>query len=210
MIASLIEEIGGIPLSYKATPDNPCILKRTIEAALKDSDIILTIGGTSVGMQDIVETTINSLGEPGVLVHGVKLDRGRVSGLAVIDKKPLILLPGPVQGALNAFIVFFRPLVGVFSGRDGKSDLTVLAAITENWYARKKFTDFTKIVYLRVSKQRGEFVATPMTGETQSMSLLVKSNGYTVVPEEVTNIKAGNKIEVSLLPGFSYIKDSWV
>jgi molybdopterin molybdotransferase len=210
MIASLIDEIGGIPLSYKATPDTHCILKSNIETALKDSDMILTIGGTSVGMQDIVETTINSFGEPGVLVHGVKLDRGRVSGLAVIDKKPLILLPGPVQGALNAFIVFVRPLVGVFSGRAGKSDLTVLAAITENWYARKKFTDFTKIVYVRVSKQRGEFVATPLAGETQSMSLLVKSNGYTVVPEEVTNIKAGNKIEVSLLPGFSYIKDSWV
>lgn len=209
MIACLTDEIGGVPLSYKATPDNPDILKKNIKIAIKDSDIVITIGGTSMGTQDIVETTINSLGKPGVLVHGVKLDRGRVSGLAVIDKKPIILLPGPIQGAFNAFIVFVRPLVRVFSGLPENSDMAILATITENWSARKKFHDFTKIVYVKVLEKRGEFLATPLTGETPSVSLLVKSNGYVVMDEEVTNIDAGEKVKVNLLPGFSYTKDGW-
>jgi molybdopterin biosynthesis enzyme len=42
------------------------------------------------------------------------------------------------------------------------------------------------------------------------MSLLTKSNGYVIIPERVTSINAGEKIEVNLLPGFSYIKDSWI
>ena len=209
MIACLTDEIGGIPLSYKATPDNPDILKKNIKIAIKDSDIVVTIGGTSTGTQDIVETTINSLGKPGVLVHGVRLDRGRVSGLAVINKKPIGLLPETIQGALNAFIVFVRPLVRVFSGLPENSDMAVLATITENWSARKKFHDFTKIVYVKVLVKRGEFLATPMTGETPSASLLVKSNGYVVMDEEVTNIDAGEKVKVNLLPGFSYTKDGW-
>ena len=210
LISCIIDEIGGIPVEYGVTPDKSDILKKKIKIALEKSDLILTIGGSSVGKQDIVETTINSLGTPGVVVHGVKLDRGRVSGLAVINGKPIIILPGPVQGALSAFIVFARPLVRFFSGRPEKSDLTILATITENWQARKKFSNFTKIVYVKVSKCGSDFMATPLSGETQSMSLLNKSNGYIVVSEEVIQITTGERIEVNLLPGFSYIKDSLI
>jgi len=210
VISCIIDEIGGIPLDFGVTPDKTEILKKKIKIALKKSDIILTIGGSSVGEQDIVETVINSLGTPGVIVHGVKLDRGRVSGLAVINNKPIIILPGPIQGALNAFIVFVRPLIRVFSGLPMKNDLTILATLTENWHSRKKFFDFKKIAYVKVTKYGDKFLATPVVGETQSISLLIKSNGYIVVPEEITNIDKGEKIEVNLLPGFSYIKDSLI
>jgi molybdopterin biosynthesis enzyme len=40
--------------------------------------------------------------------------------------------------------------------------------------------------------------------------LFVKSNGYVVIPEEVTNIDAGEQVKVNLLPGFSYTKDGWI
>jgi molybdopterin molybdotransferase len=88
--------------------------------------------------------------------------------------------------------------------------LTILATITENWNARKKFINFTKIVYVKVFKDIKGFMATPQVGETQSISLLYKSNGYLIIPEEVTSITAGEKIEVNLLPGFSFIKDSLI
>ncbi len=210
IISSIIDEIGGIPMDYGVTPDKSDILKKKIESALEKSDIVITMGGSSVGKKDIVETTINSIGLPGVIVHGVKLDRGRVSGLAVINKKPIVILPGPIQGALSAFIVFVRPLIRLFSGLSQKNDLTILATITENWDARKKFINFTKIVYVKVSRYGNDFIATPQIGETQSISLLYKSNGYLVIPEEVTHIMAGEKIEVNLIPGFSFIKDSFI
>ena len=76
LISCIIDEIGGVPVDYGVTLDKSDILKKKIKIALEKSDIILTIGGSSVGKQDIVETTINSLGTPGVIVHGVKLDRG--------------------------------------------------------------------------------------------------------------------------------------
>ena len=49
-----------------------------MKLALTKTDIILTIGGSSMGEHDVVEESINSMGSPGILVHGVKLDRGRV------------------------------------------------------------------------------------------------------------------------------------
>lgn len=210
ILSCIIEEIGGIPLNFAVTPDKTDILEKNIKIALIRSDIVITLGGSSVGEQDIVETTINSFGAPGILVHGVKLDRGRVSGLGVINGKPIIILPGPIQGALNAFIVFVRPLVRIYSGLTQKSDVKIVATITENWQARKKFFNFAKVLYVNVSRDEAEFLAKPIIGETQSLSLLIKSNGYVIIPEKVTDINAGEKIEVNLLPGFSYIKDSWI
>ena len=210
ILSCIIEETGGTTLNFAVTPDKMDILKKNIEIALKKSDMVITLGGSSVGEHDIVETTINSFGTPGVLVHGIKLDRGRVSGLGVINGKPIFILPGPIQGALNAFIVFVRPLVRMFSGLSQKSDVKIIATITENWQARKKFFDFTKILYVSVSRIEDRFLAKPVIGETQSMTLLTKSNGYIIIPEEVTTINAGEKAEVNLLPGFSYIGDSWI
>jgi molybdopterin molybdotransferase/putative molybdopterin biosynthesis protein len=98
----------------------------------------------------------------------------------------------------------------MFSGLSQKSDVKIVATITENWQARKKFSNFTKILYVNVSRNEDRFLAKPIIGETQSMSLLTKSNGYIVIPQRVTSINAGEKIEVNLLPGFSYIGDSWI
>ena len=210
IISCIIEEIGGVSLDLGVTPDERGSLIKKIKNALIKSDIIITIGGSSVGKHDIVETTINSFGKPGVLSHGIKLDRGRVTGLAAINSKPVIISPGPVQGTLNAFIVFVRPLIRNYLGQTEKNDSTILATVTENWHARHNFLNFTNIVYVKVSKFQGEFFAAPIIGETQSISLLVNSNGYIIVSEDDININKGEKVEVNLLPGFSYIKDSFI
>ncbi len=208
IIARIVDEIGGIPKDYGVTPDEQDILKNKIDLAIKECDIIITIGGSSVGKQDIVEKTINLMGDPGVIVHGVKLDRGRVSGLAVINNKPIIILPGPIQGTLNGFIVFVRPLIRLFLGLSQKNNFVIHAIMANNWDARERFRTFTKILYVKVSRECSGFKATPNIGETQSISLLTKSNGYIILPEKKTSIKAGEMVEVNLISGFSYIKDS--
>jgi molybdopterin biosynthesis enzyme len=71
------------------------------------------------------------------------------------------------------------------------------------WKARDRFSGFTKVLYVRLQGKKRD-VAEPVFGETESMSVLTKANGYVVVPEEVTRIQAGEKVEVKLMPGFSF------
>ena len=58
------------------TPDDVGILKRKINHAVKTSDLIITIGGTSAGKQDIVKSTIDSMTSSGIIAHKIKLDQG--------------------------------------------------------------------------------------------------------------------------------------
>ena len=209
IISTMVEELGGLAFRMGITPDDISKIRNKIETAiLNRMDLILTLGGSSVGEYDLVESAIKSIGSPAVLLHGVKLDRGRVTGLAIIKGKPIIIMPGPIQGALNAFMIFGRPILKLLSGQSKGRPLTIASTFTGEWYARKKFSDFTKVIFVKLTNQQnGEFIAMPMSGETESMTILTRSNGYIIADEKKTHIRSGEKVKVHLLPGLSYAND---
>ncbi len=205
VISNLIEISGGIPLDLGITLDNIHKIKNKIRAALSKSDIILTTGGSSVGVRDLVAESINEIGKPGILVHGIKLDRGRVTGLAALRNRPVIILPGPIQGAVNAFIVFAQPLIRFMLGLQPYTKPFISAKLTKDWNARKKFQNFTKMAYVKMSRSAsGEFYASPITGETTDITVLTGSNGFILVPERSTMLKKGQKVKINTFPGLSF------
>jgi molybdopterin molybdotransferase len=205
VISNLIETSGGIPLDLGITPDNIHKIKNKIRVALSESDIILTTGGSSVGLRDLVAESINDIGKPGILVHGVKLDRGRVTGLAALRSRPVIILPGPIQGAVNAFIVFAQPLIRIMLGLNPFNKPFISAKLTEDWNARRKFQNFTKILYVQMTRSAsGEFYAKPITGETTDITVLTGSNGFILVPERLIMLIRGQKVKINIFPGLSF------
>ena len=206
IISTLIEASGGIPVDLGITSDNVKMIKSKINNALSQNDIVLTIGGSSVGHKDLIAETINSMGKPGILAHGIKLDRGRVTKIAALKSKPIIILPGPIQGAINAFIVLALPLIRALIGLSHNNYVFINAQITDNWKARKKFQNFVKILYVRLSysKTNNSIKAEPITGETSNMTVMTRANGYVLVSEKITKIEKENKVQVNLLPGFSF------
>ncbi|HEX6646642.1 MAG TPA: molybdopterin molybdotransferase MoeA [Nitrososphaeraceae archaeon] len=206
IISTLIEASGGIPVDLGITSDNVTMIKSKINNALSQNDIVLTIGGSSVGHKDLIAETINSMGKPGILAHGIKLDRGRVTKIAAVKSKPIIILPGPIQGAINAFIVLALPLIRSLIGLSHNNYVFINAKITDNWKARKKFQNFVKILYVHLSysKTNNNIKAEPITGETSNMTVMTRANGYVLVSEKITKIEKENNVQVNLLPGFSF------
>ena len=205
VISNLIETSGGTPLDLGITPDNIHKIKNKIRLALSESDIILTTGGSSVGLRDLVAESINDIGKPGILVHGVKLDRGRVTGLAALRGRPIIILPGPIQGAVNAFIVFAQPLIRLMLGLHPFNKPFISAKLTEDWNARRKFEHFTKIVYVKMTRSpSGEFHVKHITGETTNITVLTRTNGFILVPERLTVLKRGQKVKINIFPGLYF------
>jgi molybdopterin molybdotransferase len=204
-ISKLILEAGGLPIDIGISPDDINGIKKKLTSALDKADLVLTIAGSSVGKYDFVEQSINSLGKPGVLAHGVKLDRGRVTGVGTLRGKPIIMLPGPIQGATNAFIAFTRPLLGYLLGLPESFGLVIKGKLMENWEARKRFRNFTKIVYVFAWQTKaGVIKASPIVGDTADLTVLTRANGYLLLPESKTSIAAGEKVKIHILPGLSY------
>jgi len=210
IISTLVEASGGIPVDLGITPDNIKDIQNKIKLALSQNDIILTIGGSSVGHKDLLAESINSMGQPGILAEGIKLDRGRVTKIAVLKHKPIIILPGPIQGAVNAFIVLAIPLIRSFIGLSHNNKAIINAHITDSWNARKQFQNFVKILYVHLSASNTDnrIRAKPITGETSNMTVMTRANGYVIVPEKITSIEKENEVQVNLLSGFSFPSDN--
>jgi len=197
----LSEALGCASLDMGIVRDDPRALGTALHGALARSDFVVTLGGTSAGKRDLVVGAVANL-HPDALVHGLRLDRGRVTGLATVKGKPILMLPGPIQAAANAFLVVGVPIITELN-RSREAGLSVSCVLGAPWEARRRFSDFQKVVYVRL-KAGPPPVAEPITGDTESMKLLTDADGYFLVPENVKRLEAGDHVNVRLVPGFSF------
>lgn len=122
MLAGMVEEVGGIPLLYHA-PDDPLVLRETVERALAESDFLLIAGGVSVGERDYVKAVLQ---EAGVEMDfwRVRLKPGKpfLFGTHAADSgSPSFVfgLPGNPVSAFVTFHVFAAPALASWQGRPG-------------------------------------------------------------------------------------------
>jgi molybdopterin molybdotransferase len=194
---------GGEPDIMGIVQDDVGRIASVLERALRTSQLVLTLGGTSLGERDLVEAALRRVDPNGRIIHGIRMDRGRVSGVAEVKERPVLMFPGPVQAAMNAFLLLGIPAIWWLSGRKALTQ-GVPATLKKGWKARKRFEGFTKVVYVRLLRGSKGLEAYPVSKDTESMSVLTESDAFVVVPERTTNLRAGTRVLVKLLSGFSH------
>lgn len=165
--------------------------------------MVLTVAGSSVSESDLSEEAINRSGKPGVLVHGMKVHRGRVMGFGAAGGKAVVILPGPIQGAVNAFITVAYPLIRAHLGRGFESPPSIPARMGSDWDAGKRYRDFTKVVYVKARTEGPAVTVDASAGETEKITFLTQSDGYLLAGESVEYLKRGERVRLHLLPGLS-------
>lgn len=210
LLERVVTGAGGLPTTLPIVRDDAGHVLRALKKAIAAFDLVLTLAGSSVGEPDLVDSAIRSFGRSNTaLVHGVRVNRGRVMGCAVVRGKPVVILPGPIQGALNAFIVLAYPLIRLQLGRGLETPPWVPATVDEAWEASGKFKDFDQVVYLTVRRDPSgspDLVATPSGAATEKVSFLTSRNAYALVPGSQPSLSKGERVRAHLLPGFSALE----
>ena len=73
LFSALVQQHGGIPVQYGIVPDDAESLKAEAQSAKETCDLVVITAGSSASARDLTAGVIDSLGEPGVLVHGVNV-----------------------------------------------------------------------------------------------------------------------------------------
>lgn len=202
IFSKLVEEAGGAIIDYGIAQDVESDIVNKLSSALRECDIILTIGGSSVGEADIVPDAINAMGEPGVIVHGIKVVPGRPTGMGVINGKPIFILPGLAQSGIMGYYALAVPFINMAKGLDPMISPTVPARISRDLkFAR--FQDFQKAVFVRACSGDDELVAEPIEALSYFNNVLIKANGFIMVPEGQDRLKKDEIVRIHQLPGFS-------
>jgi molybdopterin molybdotransferase len=196
IISSLCRELGAEPVDLGIARDNSDEILGKIRSGLEKANIVVTTGGTSVGASDLVPAAINSLGKPGVIVHGIAMRPAMPTALAVVNNKPIIVLSGNPVAAMFGFEVFARPLILKMLGAEHESRPVLKAKVTRRIstaLGRKTF------VRVRVFQRNGEFYAEPVsTRGSGVISTMTRANGYVVVPENREGLEANETVVVHM------------
>jgi molybdenum cofactor synthesis domain-containing protein len=194
VVAGLAIELGASAALLGIMPDSEDKVQAKIGEALAQADIVVTIGGSSVGVKDFVPDAVNSLGKPGVVVQGVSLRAGAVSGFGIVDGKPVVMLPGHVGSCIAGFYLFVAPLISLYAGlEDGGMLPRLTAELTEPLDSGPQF----RFLLVHLKRSEGKFLAEPVDGGSSALTTIVKSNGYVIVPPH-TMLARGCSVEVSL------------
>ncbi|MFZ1042184.1 MAG: gephyrin-like molybdotransferase Glp [Anaerolineales bacterium] len=210
---SLVMKSGGEGVLYGIVPDNLSTLKEMASRALRECDVVVVTAGSSASARDMTAAVIDSLGVPGVLVHGINTRPGKPTILGVCDGKAVIGLPGnPVSALVNGYL-FVVPVIETLLGLPtDKPHASVMARLTVNIASQAGREDWipVKLTPFRLppnSKNLGEekeggegkWNAEPIFGKSNLIFTLAAADGLLRIPLDVTGVSAGEVVEVMLI-----------
>ncbi len=197
VLGGLVHRSGATPVDYGIVSDQKEIFMPVLQQAVRDNDIVLFSGGSSVGMRDLGEQAIGELGQPGILVHGVALKPGKPVIIGLSQLVPVFGLPGHPVSAMVCFDLFVRPAIDRLSGREGGilPEGSVVARLDRNINSAAGRRDLIRV---RLSQHDTLWTAEPVMGKSGSISTLSRAHGYFIIPESSQGQSQGTPITVYL------------
>jgi molybdopterin molybdotransferase len=195
-VAGVVAACGGIAIDLGIAGDTLPALEQAIRQAREaEADVLVTLGGASVGDHDLVQKALIAAGmelgfwriamRPGKpLMHG-RLDAMRVLGL-----------PGNPTSSMVCAILFLRPLLRALHGEpDADADPSGSGRLAVDVPPNGPRQD-----YMRASLQRdpaGYFLATPAASQDSSLvKTMARADGLIVRAPRAAAAKAGDACRV--------------
>jgi molybdopterin molybdotransferase len=110
-----IEQCGGEVIDLGIVPDERETLRARLHEAAAGADVVLTSGGVSVGVYDLVKEVLAEVGA--MDFWQVAMQPGRPLAVGSIGGAAFFGLPGNPVASLLSFMLFVRPLVYKLAGR---------------------------------------------------------------------------------------------
>jgi len=183
-----IHECGAFPLLYGIVVDNEAAMKKVLETAVSECDLILTSGSTSSGSGDVMYRLIDEIGE--TLAHGISIKPGKPVVIGIIQGVPIIGLPGNPTSALTIFNEFVAPLLRKTLGEDKALKKT------ESGIMGTRFRSEGRQQLLPVGLIRGRVY--PADKGSGAITSLSGADGFIEIPSSTEFIEVGTPVEVTL------------
>jgi molybdopterin molybdotransferase len=198
-LAAQVVCYGGIARLLGVAPDDIEQLSVAIRAGL-ECDILLTSGGVSLGDYDVVKQVLAAEGK--IDFWTVRMKPGKPLAFGLFKRSdgkevPHLGLPGNPVSSMITFEVFARPAIFKMVGRNDSVKSNITAVLEDSIRNSDGRRIFARVV---VTKRNNDYVA-KLTGPQGSgiLTSMAKANGLAIIPEDATEVKSGERVEVMML-----------
>ena len=191
-VAGVVEACGGAPIDLGIAFDTMAALDSAIgRARAAEADVLVTLGGASVGDHDLVQRALVAAGmELGfwriAMRPGKPLLHGRLGAMRVLG------LPGNPTSSMVCALLFLRPLLRALHGEpDPGADPSESGRLGAGVPANGARQDYMRAAFARGAD--GLKVATPAESQDSSLvKTLARADGLIVRPPHAAAAKAGD------------------
>jgi putative molybdopterin biosynthesis protein len=195
IIAAAVEENGGKAVALGAIRDDDAALEASLREALAACDMIILSGGTSKSAGDLTYRVVARLGQPGIIVHGVALKPGKPLCLAVVEGKPVVILPGFPTSAVFTFHDFVVPVLRAMSGLPARRETSVEATAPFRILSGLGRTEF---VMVALTDRSGGLNAFPLAKGSGAISSFAQADGFLTIDAMSDHLAEGTRAKVTL------------
>jgi molybdopterin molybdotransferase len=190
-------EAGAVGYRQGVVADDPRRVLDTIEEQLGFADLVITSGGVSMGARDVVKEVLSGLGT--MSFDKVAMRPGKPQGFGLLDDRtPVFTLPGNPVSAYVSFQVFVRPALRALQGLRPDPAPAVVARLTEPVTSPDGLRHYPRGA---LAYRDAEYHVTPAEAQgSHHVFALASSNCLMIVPEDVTELAAGDQVGVLTLP----------
>ncbi len=205
LVRGMLKTWGAEVVCYPIVRDDEEALEAALDRALAAADIVLVNGGSSRGEEDFNSRLLERRGA--YFRHGVRAVPGRPVGIALIDGKPVVNVPGPVLAAFLSMDWLVRGLVAHYQGVPMPRRPVVRARLSEDV---SKPEAFERLVRVSLAPDGdGGYVCAPLPQPMTLAQTLRSSDGMLALPIGAARAEAGGVFDVELLRPLELIEASW-
>lgn len=193
-LTHLIREAGGEPLDLGIVPDDLVLLRRRIQRGLDDgADIVVVIGGASVGEHDYTRAALEAEGAS-IGFWKVAMRPGKPLMHGRIGQADVLGLPGNPVSTLVCSVLFLAPLIRAMQGRADISPEISTAILETALQPNDMRRDYLRAQVLR---RDGQLRVTPFARQDSSLlRVMATANALIIRPEHAPAISAGETVEI--------------
>lgn len=194
-LAAQVTEAGGVPWVLPIVPDREEAIVAAVRAGL-EADVLVSIGGVSVGEYDYVRGALEQAGVA-LAFWKVAVKPGKPLVFGRAGRVPVVGLPGNPVSAMVTFEVFLRPGLRRMLGDPTPHRAAVEVALAAD---HRHKTGRIELARATVRRDAAGLVAAmhPLQG-SGSLPSMVGVDAFVILPADQAEFRAGDRLSAILL-----------
>ena len=179
---------GGTPADRGTAPDNLPDLVAAIES-MRDADIVVLSGGSSVGERDLIVDALRQAGE--VIFHGVAVKPGKPTAFGKVGETPVLGMPGYPTSCLSNGYILLVPVLRRIARLPEYQPHSIRLPL-----ARRVLSTTGRHQFYTVRIEAG--TAVPAFKASGDITSMAHADGYIEIPAQTDLVEAGEMVDVKL------------
>ena len=188
-LGTALRAMGISPITVEIVEDDEPAIMHAITTAL-DADIVVLTGGASVGLYDLVPSSLEKCGVQKIF-HKVKQKPGKPFYFGMVGNTLIFALPGNPAAVLSCFYEYITPAIGRFTGRQYQKRLKMILA--HDFQKKPGLTQFMK------GKTKGNTVFILDYQESYLMNSFAHADALVELEEDREVFLKGDLVDVLMI-----------